>query len=96
MGSDHFIVKLQIVNLRYERDTLRLVHRQLVSLLHKKCMDEDIVLNAQLRSSSEPAKALFLNEVKLCNKLQHENARLSQENKILRSRLGLVEKKGRG
>ncbi|KAI4472198.1 hypothetical protein MML48_1g19223 [Holotrichia oblita] len=36
----------KIANLRYERDTLRLVHNQLVQLLHKKCMDEDRLLTA--------------------------------------------------
>lgn len=81
----------KIANLRYERDTLRLVHNQLVHLLHDKCMDEDKLLSAQLRKSGEPTRALLLNEIRLCNKLQHENARLHQENRILRSRLGIVD-----
>ncbi|KAK9701614.1 hypothetical protein QE152_g30493 [Popillia japonica] len=81
----------KIANLRYERDTLRLVHNQLVQLLHKKCMDEDRLLSGQLRKSAEPNRALLLNEIRCCNKLQHENARLNQENRILRSRLGIAD-----
>ncbi|KAI4472206.1 hypothetical protein MML48_1g09313 [Holotrichia oblita] len=81
----------KIANLRYERDTLRLVHNQLVQLLHKKCMDEDRLLTGQLRKSAEPNRALLLNEIRCCNKLQHENARLNQENRILRSRLGIAD-----
>ncbi|GJQ84169.1 hypothetical protein Trydic_g2846 [Trypoxylus dichotomus] len=81
----------KIANLRYERDTLRQAHNQLVRLLHKKCMDEDRILSVQLRQTVEPTRALLLNEIRQCNRLQHENARLLQENRVLRSRLGVID-----
>lgn len=53
----------QIAKLRNERNTLRLVHNNLVALLNKQCMETDHVISEKIKHSSHSDEALLLQEV---------------------------------
>lgn len=69
----------KIEKLKCERDTLKLSHDKLLSLLHEKSLETDEILTQELLKSTSSRNSLLLNEIRRSNMLQHENSKLIRE-----------------
>ncbi|KAH1013060.1 uncharacterized protein LOC109543140 [Dendroctonus ponderosae] len=80
----------KITRLRNERQTLALVHRRLVALLHRQCMEKNEFIESLLRTTTRSEKALLLQEIRKNNILNYENFQLQQELDYLKSLLKIT------
>ncbi|CAH0546415.1 unnamed protein product [Brassicogethes aeneus] len=79
----------QIQKLKLERNTLRAVHNQLVTIIQKQSMEKDNYINEQIKLTPKSDKALLLTEIRKNNLLTYENIKLQQEIEYLRSLVNL-------
>lgn len=85
----------KLEKLKLEKDTLKTVHNQLVSLLHEECMKKNEILSEKLRETQIPERAQFLKEVQKNNLLIFDNIQLRQENEYYRALLKMSMSKSK-
>ncbi|KAL1506615.1 hypothetical protein ABEB36_005942 [Hypothenemus hampei] len=87
--------RAKISRLKAERQTLTLVHRRLVALLHRECMEKNDFIESLLRTTTHSEKGLLLEEIRKNNMLTYENFRLQQEVDYFKSLLNLSKSSSR-
>ncbi|KAJ3664406.1 hypothetical protein Zmor_008580 [Zophobas morio] len=83
---------LKIAKLKTHKETLQMVHNQLVNVLHNQCMEKDSLISNEIRHCVDSDKALLLREIKKNNMASYENFQLSQRVEFLKSRLKVGNK----
>ncbi|XP_066252659.1 uncharacterized protein [Euwallacea similis] len=77
--------KEKISRLKTEGQNLALLHRRLVALLHRQCMEKTDFVKSLLQTTVRSEKGLLLQEVQKNNILTYKNFQLQQELQFFKS-----------
>ncbi|XP_064214022.1 paramyosin isoform X1 [Tribolium castaneum] len=82
----------KINKLKAHKETLQMVHNQLVNVLDNQCMEKDSVMSDEIKNCRDSEKALLLQEIRKNNMLAYENFQLNQQVELLQSVLRAQKK----
>ncbi|XP_066146402.1 uncharacterized protein [Euwallacea fornicatus] len=77
--------KEKVSRLKAEGQNLALLHRRLVALLHRQCIEKNDFVKSLLQTTIRSEKGLLLQEVQKNNMLTYKNFQLQQEIQLLKS-----------